>query len=266
MATLPRGPVPITVLNAAGQPVSGASVQIRKRPDAAQTLYAAETGTGTTANPATANSKGRITGWLPMGTYTANVSGTGITSYSEHFDIKPGAYTPIEVALGGALPSSPVNGDQVYYNCGDGVQWNLRYNSTSGKWDFIGGSAIHAFEHGPITQSLTSTPAAIVGGPEIFFPRTGTYEIETFCIGRPDEGATLNWAAFATVNGVALTNAWAPRRAAHAAFAMGTPGYRINYTAASTAFPLKLFAMSATTRTFILYDIAMSIRPTRLDA
>lgn len=83
----------------AGSPVRGvaASVQVNVRGGGAATVYAAETGGSTLSNPLTADSFGRIEGWLPVGSYDLVVTAAGFTSYTQPFEAASGV-------AGGGVP------------------------------------------------------------------------------------------------------------------------------------------------------------------
>lgn len=83
-----RVEVPIVVINSAtGLPVNGASVSITRRSSGtAATWFTAETGgLGSTA-PVVTDANGRVQAWVDRGAYNAQISGTGITTYTEPFD------------------------------------------------------------------------------------------------------------------------------------------------------------------------------------
>lgn len=84
--------LPITVINAdTGEGVENASITVRHRSNnALATLYQAETGVDTVSNPAATDANGRSTAWIERGAYAATISGTGITTYVQHFDAAPG--------------------------------------------------------------------------------------------------------------------------------------------------------------------------------
>lgn len=94
--------LPITVVDTAGNAVSGASGTVTKRIDASTaTIYTTEAGATTTANPLTSDSSGRFNGWVDANLrYDVAITATGLTSYTEQFDAVSGdtgvrvAYTP----------------------------------------------------------------------------------------------------------------------------------------------------------------------------
>lgn len=90
----PRVEIPEVVLASTGAPVSGASVQVNLRGAGAATVYAAETGGTTSANPILTDANGRIEGWLEEGSYDLVVSGTGLTTYTQPFEAVRGSNSP----------------------------------------------------------------------------------------------------------------------------------------------------------------------------
>ena len=129
--------------------------------------------------------------------------------------------TPYLVAQGGSLPTSPVLGDEVYYEASNGTlptttktQWHLRYNGTS--WDFIGGAPLITFD----TSSKTSgsinhtsqastwfynwaTPSAPF--QSLALPFAGTYAIDYTGVGGQsgsvDAAGTMGMAIAASTTG-----------------------------------------------------------------
>jgi microcystin-dependent protein len=70
--------------------VSGATVQVNIRGGGPATVFAAETGATTIANPLTSTAEGRIEGWLDEGSYNLVISGAGITGYTQPIDVVRG--------------------------------------------------------------------------------------------------------------------------------------------------------------------------------
>lgn len=93
-----RGPIPFVVFktvpavsgSTVNIVVSDASVLINIRGGGPATIYPSETGGSTIANPTTTTTEGRIVGWLDEGSYTMTVSGSGVTTYSQDFDVSRG--------------------------------------------------------------------------------------------------------------------------------------------------------------------------------
>jgi len=99
-----------TVVNGSGAPVSVASVDVwlaRTTTDA--TIYAAETGPGTLANPVT-TTNGTIPGWVDEGEYDLHVTGVGITTTDKRFNAVLGG-NPAKAA--DSITSAEIGADQV---------------------------------------------------------------------------------------------------------------------------------------------------------
>jgi microcystin-dependent protein len=96
---------------ATGNALSGASVAVAVRSTAAAaTIYAAETGGTTVANPRTTDAYGRLTGWVERGAYTLTISGSTLTTYVKNWDSAPAADSSIDALwIGSALPIGLVN-------------------------------------------------------------------------------------------------------------------------------------------------------------
>ena len=99
-----------------------------------------------------------------------------------------------------SLPSSPANGQEVYYaaDASNGVIWHLRYRSAASgsyKWEFVGGSALFATTSGTTTTSGSLTS---ISSPSITVPLSGDYRI-TFGFQGALFGATNGGSARAEV-------------------------------------------------------------------
>lgn len=101
--------VPITVIDAEGNAVAGATVTLTRRTDgAAAVVYLTETTpTAEATNVVTTDSLGRVNAWVEAGAYLAAISGTGIGSYGQAFDAASATPSPSSkpngFSLGGAL-------------------------------------------------------------------------------------------------------------------------------------------------------------------
>lgn len=87
------------------------------------------------------------------------------------------------VPLASALPTSPSDGQTVHFQsaamASAGVVWQLRYRAAASgpyKWEFVGGSGLHA-GGGYITSSAT-TYLAGTAGPGLALPLAGEYEAD----------------------------------------------------------------------------------------
>lgn len=150
---MPRTNVPITVLDAAGNGVAGASVNVKLRSTGANaTIYTTETGPTTASNPLTTDAAGRVTGWVVPGSYNAVCSGPGFSTYTQPFDATVSVGDVVT-----SLPSGAVVGQTVIYNTGvSGIYWHLMYNGTN--WTFLGGPSLRATGSSP-TVNATNTYA-----------------------------------------------------------------------------------------------------------
>lgn len=93
-----RTKIPLVVFRDTGAFAANASVTINNRATGTQaTVYSTETG-AVLPQPLTCDARGRCPGWVDRGKYTAIISGTGVTSYSEDFDSTPGGDGAIDQA------------------------------------------------------------------------------------------------------------------------------------------------------------------------
>lgn len=91
-----RSEIPLVILDAGGNAVPTASVAIYTRNTTnLAPIYQAPTGILTFGNPLSPDASGNVTGWLDRGAYQAVVSGGGLTTYTEYFDINPARGTPV---------------------------------------------------------------------------------------------------------------------------------------------------------------------------
>ena len=113
------------------------------------------------------------------------------SGYVQHFSITrvgagpegpqgPPGSVPSLVA---ALPSSPVEGDEVYFdaNPGQGVIWHLRYDASildDSKWEFVGGPAIDGTDDAVVNTAVTHSVYQTTVAPTITVPVAGVYDIE----------------------------------------------------------------------------------------
>ena len=78
-----------------------------------------------------------------------------------------------------ALPTSPVDGQEVYYQADgtNGVIWHLRYraaSSSANKWEFVGGSALGVTNTNLGALAIGTTPIELTG-QRVVLPLAGTY-------------------------------------------------------------------------------------------
>lgn len=189
-----RAPLSITIVDTAGNAVSGASITVKKRSDGTNaTLYAAETGGTTTPNPTTTNAQGRPTAWADRGAYALTITGTGITTYTENWDAAPAADSSVDTLWGGPLlaaaapapsysltkPVGPNDGAEWIYpaDTTNGVLWRFRYILARTRWEWVGGTPLYADvptgETGVGISAAYGNLATV--GPSIAVPFAGDY-------------------------------------------------------------------------------------------
>jgi hypothetical protein len=264
-----RGKPSITVLNSAGAAVAGASVQIRQRPDAPATIYAQEEAGGALTNPAVTDSKGRISGWLEKGAYTANISGTGITSYSEHFDIIPTDY--IGPALVTTLPSSPIPGHEVFFLASDtlGIVWHLLF--VDGYWHYLGGPPLRHYVQGPLAVSAPTSVTTLSSGPSVAIPEIGFWTVEggATVSNNPatggDEGLSVPLRIGGNTVADTIGSGGTPRQALNDTNAMEQYFSRKHEHFVSSISNLQLGLFCSPARSVNLYDMTVAITPCRLE-
>lgn len=176
--------IPVAVVSG-GSPLSGVNVQVNLRAGGTPTVYAAETGAGTTGNPLVTNTQGMVTGWLPTGKYNLVVSDPSgrVATFTQAWDSAP---PPPTVT---SLPTTPDDADEIYFvaDATNGIVWHLKYRAASAstyKWEYMGGgplvSEVFTSES---TASTTFTNLTTVG-PQITLPLAGDYKVSF--------GATVN--------------------------------------------------------------------------
>jgi hypothetical protein len=195
VATVTGGTAPVAI--------AGASVSINTRSaaPAPATIYAAETGGTTLANPLTTTTDGRIDGWLEEGAYDLTISGSGITTYTQPLDIVsgksilafPGDRLVAGSVVGAALANSTVTGSKIASGTitplnlansvlpiGSVIQWwrpNGAYPLPSG-WAVCDGSIISSSNHdfgtgGSITLPNMTNRFAMGANPSAAYGQTG---------------------------------------------------------------------------------------------
>lgn len=99
-------------------------------------------------------------------------------------------------ALVTALPSSPADGDEVYFaaDAEEGVLWHLRHHADSGRWQFVGGSPLSSYRNsdtgGPAAPDWGPFPSSPVLRP----PLAGVYEIRGGCQATRSSTVAFIWA------------------------------------------------------------------------
>ena len=132
------------------------------------------------ASAAIAESKLALASDAAAGVASRRTLGTGALQAA------PGNRLPTFVS---ALPGSPVDGQEVYYQSAtmatDGVVWHLRYragSSSAYKWELVGGAALYSAVDTAETQAATTYGNLATVGPQITLPLAGDYELEYGCL------------------------------------------------------------------------------------
>lgn len=88
-----RGEIPIVVTNSDGEPINGATAVVNIRGGATAKVYQVANPADTTeyTNPLLTNAAGRFDGWLDDGSYDIQITGSGITSYTQALEVVNGA-------------------------------------------------------------------------------------------------------------------------------------------------------------------------------
>lgn len=140
-----RGEIPYVVTKVQGAvsgavadyAVSGASILVNIRGGGPATVYAAETGGTTLANPLTSTAEGRIDGWLEEGSYDLVVSGAGITTYTQYIEVLRGDGTS-KLAANAVTTAAIASGAVTFAKLAADVATNLIPSGTV--WAFAGSS------------------------------------------------------------------------------------------------------------------------------
>lgn len=102
-----------------------------------------------------------------------------VLAWTNPTQVPPGGSGILPAQYVTSLPSSPVDGQEIFYiaNSANGIIWHLRYKSTSGYWEFLGGSPLYAeVTTSESTVSTGWTNLATIG-PTISVPLAGDYMI-----------------------------------------------------------------------------------------
>jgi len=167
------------------------------------------------------------------------------------------------------LPSSPIDGTEVYYQSTTagtgggatnsmadvGAVWHLRYRAASSsayKWEFVGGGrTAHSIDGGEARASAGTFGDLATVGPSLVVPVAGTYEVLYGCRSNADN-ANRNIAVEIAKNGTQVEFAYV---AANDSATDGASGASANVVveltlAASDALKLRYYSSASTTPTF----------------
>lgn len=174
-----RIPVPISVVDTAGNVLAGVSATVKNRASGSNvTLYNAETGGSTVGNPLTTDSQGRAFAYTDRQGLRIDYTGTGFTAYTEY---REDAVPPMDIVS--ALPGSPFDGQEIYYQNATmataGTVWHFRYRAGGGtyKWEYLGGGELNAVNTTSGTAAST-TAVAFTNTPTITVPLAGDYFVQ----------------------------------------------------------------------------------------
>lgn len=179
-----RIPVPISVVDTAGNVLAGVSATVKNRASGSNvTLYNAETGGSTVGNPLTTDSQGRAFAYTDRQGLRIDYSSTLFTSYTEY---REDAVPPQGIVS--SLPGSPFDGQEIYFQSAGmataGTVWHFRYRAGGGtyKWEYLGGPPLAVEGVGGrvdgTEESTTSTTITTLttAGPAITAPLAGEFD------------------------------------------------------------------------------------------
>lgn len=185
-----RAEIPYVVRRAAGAAVANSGTYVYSRGTTSQvSVYAAASGGSPLTQPLTADSEGRINGYVDVPVQVDLVTTTPDGySYTQEWEalgaaagsapLYSGFLTPVT-----SLPGSPTDGQMCVFQADatNGVYWMLRYRSGSAsayKWEFVGGPPLFSEVTTAETRANTAYGALTTAGPAITLPLAGDYDVE----------------------------------------------------------------------------------------
>lgn len=137
-------------------PMVGASVLVSNRVGGAPaTVYGAETGGGTLPNPLTTDANGRIEGWVDPGSYNLQVSGAGITTYTQPYEaVRGDGVTNISVGAIDIAQLASAVADAIF-KPGD-MKLSGKGSADSG-WLLCQGQTVSRTTYGPLFAAISTT-------------------------------------------------------------------------------------------------------------
>ena len=186
-----RAEIPLTIIDpATGNAIVGASVAVKLRATGVSAVvYAAETGATTVANPRTSDANGRVSGWVDRGAYQFDISGTGLTSYTEFWDAATSSDGGLDTAWlaassvttvkldTGAVTTAKLAADAVTFDKAALVPFCAIYRNAA--WTTTTGFDTAPFD--AVTSdngvATTGTAMANVATNRIIVRRTGLYQV-----------------------------------------------------------------------------------------
>ena len=178
-----------------------------------------------------------------------------------------------------ALPSSPIDGQEIYYaaNATDGVIWHLRYrsgSSSSYKWEFVGGPPLHTSIGQTLAQtnSVASNTFSSLGGAtgsaiNLTVPLIGTYVVHGQGAFYTNNGSNTNVDMFMgfKANGSSPTtgtSGYAQQTTQNYVLISWT--YRLTVTSSTDRVVEIQVAQTGATRDLYGYNRQLTITPVRL--
>lgn len=132
----------------------------------------------------------------------------GAAALEAEIALLQGKVSALEVPTVEALPGSPSEGEEVFFQnaamAAQGVRWRLVYNGKSAstyKWELVGGPALGSPYSGSLTLATSEVFTAIPSGPELVVPLEGEYQFGLTCRIESTEAATRTMRAVIAVNG-----------------------------------------------------------------
>lgn len=117
-------------------------------------------------------------------------------------------------ALVAALPTEPVDGQEVYFQSPAmaelGAIWHLRFRAGAPfaeKWEYVGGGPLWSALMGAISGKTSLTEEALTSGPSLTVPLSGHYWLQTYMSAQTQATGLQENLAQLGINGVAGGNA-----------------------------------------------------------
>ncbi len=111
---------------------------------------------------------------LPHGYLSQNDVRENFERLAEQFPIGP---ANLLAGSGTTFPTTPLNGQDYFYEVDTSITWHFRYRSATGKWHFVGGPPLYAEITAAETTTSNTFVALTTAGPSITLPLTGDYDV-----------------------------------------------------------------------------------------
>lgn len=177
-----------------------------------------------------------------------------------------------------SLPSSPIDGQEIYYaaNPTDGVIWHLRYrsgSSSSYKWEFVGGPPLHtsiatqAQSNSVTTGTFSSLGGAAGSAINLTVPLIGTYVVHGQGAFYTNNGSNANvdmYMGFRANSSSPTTSTSGYAQQTTQNFTLVTWTYRLTVTSSSDRVVEIQVAQIGATRNLYGNNRQLTITPVRL--